>query len=118
MTCHRTASGGVTANRIDDDVATSRQTASQTTPHHPFAAPAQCGVSGLAQHACGFGTPDAPIARVVNGMHVLRALFSGYGDGPPRGGGPDQSRIEREGNLYLERTFPRLDSIVRARIVR
>lgn len=60
----------------------------------------------------------APIARVVNGMHVLRALFSGYGDGPPRGGGPDQSRIEREGNLYLERTFPRLDSIVRARIVR
>ena len=60
----------------------------------------------------------APIARVVNGMHVVRALFSGYGDGPPRGGGPDQSRIEREGNRYLERNFPRLDSIVRARIIR
>ena len=59
-----------------------------------------------------------PIGRVTTGMHVVLSLFPGYGDGPPRGGGPDQDRIALEGNRYLERSFPKLDSIVRARIVR
>jgi peptidyl-prolyl cis-trans isomerase A (cyclophilin A) len=60
----------------------------------------------------------APIGRVTSGMSVVHALYSGYGESPPRGGGPEQGRIVREGNRYLEREFPRLDSIIRARIVR
>lgn len=59
-----------------------------------------------------------PIGRVTSGMHVVRSLYAGYGDGPPRGGGPAQNRIAREGNLYLERNYPRLDSILRARLSR
>jgi cyclophilin family peptidyl-prolyl cis-trans isomerase len=56
-----------------------------------------------------------PIGRVTSGMHVVRALFGEYGGGPPQG--PDQGRIAREGNRYLERSYPRLDSIIRARVV-
>lgn len=60
----------------------------------------------------------APIGVVVEGMSVVDSLFTGYGEGPPYGNGPDQSRIMTEGNRYLERFFPRLDSIVRIRVLR
>lgn len=60
----------------------------------------------------------APIGRVVDGMHVVDALYGGYGEGPPRGGGPSQDRIHREGNRYLGRSFPALDSIVRVRVLK
>jgi peptidyl-prolyl cis-trans isomerase A (cyclophilin A) len=60
----------------------------------------------------------APIGRVVDGAHVIHALYTGYGEGPPRGGGPEQSRIVREGNRYLNRSFPALDSIIRARVIK
>lgn len=59
----------------------------------------------------------APIGRVVQGMEVVDSLFAGYGEGPPRGRGPDQGRIVAEGNEYLKREFPRLDYITSARIV-
>jgi len=47
-------------------------------------------------------------------MEVVDALYSGYGEGPPYGAGPDQSRIQSEGNAYLQREFPRLDRINKA----
>jgi peptidyl-prolyl cis-trans isomerase A (cyclophilin A) len=59
----------------------------------------------------------APIAEVVEGMDVVDALHGGYGEGAPRGQGPDQGRVMAEGNDYLEREFPRLDAIRTARIV-
>jgi peptidyl-prolyl cis-trans isomerase A (cyclophilin A) len=59
----------------------------------------------------------APIGRVVEGMEVVDSLFAGYGEGPPMGRGPDQTRIVVEGNEYLKRDFPRLDYITTARIV-
>jgi peptidyl-prolyl cis-trans isomerase A (cyclophilin A) len=59
----------------------------------------------------------APVGRVVEGMEVVDSLFAGYGEGPPRGRGPDQRRIADEGNEYLKREFPRLDYITTARIV-
>ena len=59
----------------------------------------------------------APIGEVVAGMEVVDRLHAGYGEGAPRGGGPVQGRIQAEGDAYLEREFPRLDSIARARIV-
>ncbi len=58
----------------------------------------------------------APFGRVTEGMEVVDRLFSAYGDGPPRGLGPEQSLIETQGNAYLEGKFPRLDFIKTARI--
>jgi len=59
----------------------------------------------------------SPFGEVVEGMDVLERLHSGYGEGAPQGKGPDQERIEKEGNVYLERDFPKLDTIRTARIV-
>lgn len=59
----------------------------------------------------------SPFGRVVEGMRVVDSLYGGYGDGPPRGSGPDQDRIRTEGNAYLTRGFPKLDYIKTARIV-
>lgn len=63
----------------------------------------------------GFGFP--PIGEVVQGMVVVDSLYSGYGEGPPRGSGPAQDSIRLQGNPYLDRRYPRLDAIRRARIV-
>jgi peptidyl-prolyl cis-trans isomerase A (cyclophilin A) len=60
----------------------------------------------------------APIGQVVSGMNVVHQLYGGYGEGAPGGSGPDQGRIRDQGNVYLNRFYPRLDSIVRARVVR
>lgn len=60
----------------------------------------------------------APVGRVVEGMEVVDSLYSGYGEGPPAGKGPDQDRIAAEGNRYLEREFPKLDYIRSAAVVR
>lgn len=63
------------------------------------------------------GMGFAPFGRVVEGMEVVDRLFAAYGEGAPRGRGPDQGRIQAEGNAYLEREFPKLDSVTRATIV-
>ena len=60
----------------------------------------------------------APFGRVVSGMKVVDSLNAGYGEGAPRGRGPDQSRIQMEGNAYLNKSFPRLDFIKSATIVK
>lgn len=51
----------------------------------------------------------APFGRVVEGMDVVESLYNGYGEGAPRGRGPDQGRIQAEGNAYLKKSFPKLD---------
>lgn len=58
----------------------------------------------------------APFGEVASGMDVVEQLFKGYGDAPPSGVGPEQSRIRDEGNAYLERYFPRLDYIKSATV--
>ena len=58
----------------------------------------------------------APFGAVVSGMEVVDQLFRQYGDAPPEGVGPEQSRIRDEGNEYLERFFPRLDYIKSAKV--
>lgn len=60
----------------------------------------------------------APIGLIIEGQAAADSIYSGYGEGAPRGQGPDQGMIQRQGNAYLEREFPRLDSIVRARVVK
>jgi peptidyl-prolyl cis-trans isomerase A (cyclophilin A) len=59
----------------------------------------------------------APFAKVVRGMDVVDSLYMGYGEGPPTGQGPDQGRIQAEGNAYLDREFPKLDHILSTRFV-
>lgn len=59
----------------------------------------------------------APFGQVVSGMEVVDALYKGYGEGAPAGQGPDQDRIEAEGNAYLAKSFPLLDWINAASIV-
>ena len=64
------------------------------------------------------GMGFAAIGEVVSGMDVVDALYSGYGEGAPRGTGPDQARLQQEGNAYLEAEFPELDYIESAEIIR
>ena len=60
----------------------------------------------------------APFGRIVSGMNVVDSINAEYGEGAPRGRGPDQSRIQNEGNAYLAKDFPRLDYIRKATIER
>lgn len=59
----------------------------------------------------------SPFAKVVSGQEVIDALFSGYGEGAPRGSGPDQGRLTAEGDPYLSANFPKLDKITTARVL-
>lgn len=63
------------------------------------------------------GEGFAPFGEVVEGMDVVDKLYNGYGEGAPGGNGPDQGRIEAEGKAYLDKSFPKLDSIKAAVIV-
>lgn len=62
------------------------------------------------------GQGFTPFGRVVTGMDVVDKIYNGYGEGAPRGKGPDQGRIQAEGNTYLNKDFPRLDFIKTATI--
>jgi peptidyl-prolyl cis-trans isomerase A (cyclophilin A) len=54
----------------------------------------------------------APFGHVISGMDVVDALYGGYG----RQNVPDQRRIVREGNGYLDAEYPRLDVVKLATI--
>jgi peptidyl-prolyl cis-trans isomerase A (cyclophilin A) len=58
----------------------------------------------------------APFGQVTSGMEVVDKIYTGYGEGAPRGKGPDQGRIQSEGNAYLTKAFPQLDYIKGAKI--
>ncbi len=62
------------------------------------------------------GMGFSPFGEVTQGMEVVESLFSGYGDGPPFGPGPDQGKIQAEGRKYLEANFPKLDSVTKATV--
>ncbi len=47
----------------------------------------------------------SPFGKVVDGMKVVDSIYSGYGETP------DQFRIQKAGNPYLEKDFPKLDYI-------
>ncbi len=62
------------------------------------------------------GMGFAPFGQVVSGMNVVDALYSGYGEGAPRGSGPDQGRLQQEGNAYLMKEFGKMDFVKKATI--
>jgi peptidyl-prolyl cis-trans isomerase A (cyclophilin A) len=49
-------------------------------------------------------------------MSVVDKIFSGYGEGAPSGRGPEQGRIQAEGNAYLTKAFPKMDYVKKATI--
>ena len=58
----------------------------------------------------------APFGQVTTGMNVVDKIYSGYGEGAPNGRGPEQFRIQSEGNAYLMKSFPKMDYIKTATI--
>ena len=62
------------------------------------------------------GQGFAPFGEVVSGMDVVGKIYGGYGEGAPRGKGPDQGRLQTEGNAYLTQNFSKLDYIKKATI--
>jgi peptidyl-prolyl cis-trans isomerase A (cyclophilin A) len=64
------------------------------------------------------GQGFAPFGQVISGMKVVDSLNAEYGEGAPRGHGPDQGRLQMEGNAYLMRDFKRMDYVKKATIVR
>jgi len=64
------------------------------------------------------GQGFSPFGKVVDGMDVVDKIYGEYGDSAMFGGhGPDQGRIQMEGNTYLKKDFPNLDYIKSATIV-
>jgi peptidyl-prolyl cis-trans isomerase A (cyclophilin A) len=63
------------------------------------------------------GMGFSPFGKVTDGMDVVDKINGEYGEGAPRGRGPDQGRIQEEGNAYLKKDFPNLDYIKSATIL-
>jgi peptidyl-prolyl cis-trans isomerase A (cyclophilin A) len=59
----------------------------------------------------------SPFGQVTQGMDVVDSFYKGYGEGAPRGEGPDQGRIQAQGNRYLDGQFAKLDALRSATIV-
>jgi peptidyl-prolyl cis-trans isomerase A (cyclophilin A) len=55
----------------------------------------------------------APFGKVAKGMSVVDKLYAGYGEQPTSA----QPQIAAQGNAFLKRRFPKLDSVLTARIV-
>ena len=53
----------------------------------------------------------SPFGKVTEGMDVVDKINGEYGEGAPGGRGPEQGRIQMEGNAYLKKDFPNLDYI-------
>jgi peptidyl-prolyl cis-trans isomerase A (cyclophilin A) len=53
----------------------------------------------------------SPFGEITSGMDVVRKLYGGYGEGP------EQGMITTQGKAYLDKNFPKLDSIKSATIV-
>ncbi len=66
------------------------------------------GNGGLDHSGQGF----APFGQITSGMDVVKSLYGGYADGPTN----HQDEITNQGNAYLEKNFPKLDSIKTAKI--
>ena len=64
------------------------------------------------------GMGFAPFGQVVSGMKVVDSINAEYGEGAPRGRGPDQGRLQMEGNAYLKKGFPRMDFVKKATVVK
>ena len=58
------------------------------------------------------GQGFAPFGKITSGMEVVQNLYGGYADQPTN----HQDEITNQGNAYLQKNFPKLDSIKSAKI--
>ncbi|HEV8612220.1 MAG TPA: peptidylprolyl isomerase [Gemmatimonadales bacterium] len=64
-----------------------------------------------------FGFP--PLGEVLEGITLLDSLYAGYScRRGSQGTCPSQDSIETQGNAYLARVYPRLDYLIKARVVK
>jgi peptidyl-prolyl cis-trans isomerase A (cyclophilin A) len=56
----------------------------------------------------------APFGAVTSGFSTLRHLYSGYGERASN----DQAQITEQGEAFLRKHFPKLDRILKARVLR
>ena len=64
------------------------------------------------------GMGFSSFGKVSEGLDVVDKINGEYGEGAPGGRGPAQGRVQAEGNAYLKKDFPNLDSIKSATILR
>jgi peptidyl-prolyl cis-trans isomerase A (cyclophilin A) len=55
----------------------------------------------------------APFGTVTSGFATLEHLYHGYGEGPSN----DQQQITQEGEAFLRKHFPKLDRILKTRVL-
>jgi len=61
------------------------------------------------------GTKGFPVvAKITQGMDVVKTFYDGYGGKPAT----KQNNIQKEGNSYLNKNFPKLDYIKSAYIIK
>ncbi|MBI4890819.1 MAG: peptidylprolyl isomerase [Acidobacteria bacterium] len=53
----------------------------------------------------------SPFGEVVEGMGVIDQVFAGYGEQP------NQGHIRMQGAAYLDKSFPKLDGIIKASVI-
>lgn len=68
----------------------------------------------LGNNASLDGQGFSPFGRVTSGTSVVNRLYGGYGEQPSG----DQQQITTQGDAFLRKTFPKLDHIRTARILR
>ena len=57
----------------------------------------------------------APLGELEpGGLEIVKSLYGGYGDR----GGPDQRLLDKKGNDYVKKNFPKIDYIKKAYIVK
>ena len=108
-----------TAARIDDDPVLQSNTRGKVTfaTAGPNTRTAQVFINYTDRNAQLDNMGFAPFGEIIDGMDSVDGIHQGYGEGAPRGKGPDQGRIQAEGNSYLNAEFPLLDHIVSATIL-
>lgn len=70
--------------------------------------------NGSSLDALGF----SPLGTVTEGMDIVKGLYSGYGEMKEmNGNGPSQTLLMNQGKAYLDKSFPKLDSIKSATVI-
>jgi peptidyl-prolyl cis-trans isomerase A (cyclophilin A) len=105
--------------KIDDDPVTQKNTKGRITfaTAGPNTRTTQVFINYNDRNVMLDGQGFAPFGEVMEGMDVVDSLYKGYGEGAPRGRGPDQGLMQKMGNVYLNKQFPKLDHILSARVV-
>jgi peptidyl-prolyl cis-trans isomerase A (cyclophilin A) len=65
------------------------------------------------------GTAFAPLGTVTEGMDIVEGLYSGYGEMKEMNNptGPSQTLLQNQGKPYIDKNFPKLDSIKSATVI-